>query len=333
MLIKVEASVFRTILTEMAVIYKNSDEYKAFNMRYKDKQLTVTSSSGVKYVSKIPAESDETGELDTNLLFKDVSELIPGRGSLTIELTPMYATIKTGSVDITLQQANEIVTPYTAALSLDMRSINTEDLVWNIKVLSNTSAFKKAYKLEPLLTLNTEACLVKFPTVWIQTRGTALSTNITPDDANILCKFEPTKLRERENDFIFFNEHAFLIIQKVTPSENNFDELASTCEEVCTLTQEGLLITLRKLLKVLGPGNCDLYFSEKGLRMRVLRAGANSMFTFGEVDKHLKSVQLPLDFVLQMFSIVGESNVKISMGGGRLCLSAGAVSILTSVSN
>lgn len=333
MLVKVKAAILREAFDQLAVIYKSSEEYRAFNMRYAKGKLTLTSSTGVKYVCTLDATSDEDDALDVNLLFRDVGELLPGRGDMLIELTPMYATLKTAYVDLTLQQANEIVTPYTAALSMDTKPINAEDIIDTIKCLTSTAAFKKAYKLDPLLTLNTSGCLVKFPTVWIHKSGLQIATNITPDDAMVLCKFEPTKVRERENDFVFFNDNAILILQKVTPSIDNFRELSKGCNKVCSLTQEGLIATLRKLLKILGPGMCDIYFCAEGIRMRILRAGANSMFTFGNADKVAATAKLPLEFVLQMFSIVGEQDVTISSGGGKLCLTSGTTSILTSVSD
>lgn len=329
--IKVKSSALKKAIKEMSYLYKYSEQYRAFNMTIHGSSLYISANTGLRYETDLRLAEPATEDYDVNLLYQDISELLGERGDVTLDMTPVSCTVLTGVFEVTFTESNDSVTPlrrpraeYTEEISDHFADI--------CKTLTNTLTFRKAYKLTPLLTFNGSKSCVKFPTVWIETDGGYLHKTITMETAEVIQNFHPTEFVENEDTVVFYNDTATLIVPASAPESNTFDQLVRGMNLMCELDVTNIVSAMRKITRILGNGQVNLFFSPKGLRMQIMRAGIHSMLTFGEMTQINLSVQLPLEFVFAVFSLLG-STVKIFYGGGKLCLQNFDTRILMSVNS
>lgn len=329
MQIHVKAKELKQVFEELGILFKVSEQFRAVCFTHSSNKLYITANTGCRYEACLEVEETAKEEMSSCVIFRDIAEVIPGSKSVVVDVEPLFVTVDIGYMEVTLNQANEIVTPMKHVRGTSTE-LDTISFISNLTVLSNTSFLKKAYKLNPPIILGKDYSLVKFPTVWILGRPGIIGSNFIQEDIDIITKFAPTSYIRNDSDVIFYNNLSMLMLGCTDPSENKFAELASPCKKVCTTTTEGIASSLRKLIKVIGTGDVNLHLCENGFRLTVHRVGLNSNIRFGEDGPILVTVKIPLEFLVGIFSMLN-GEIKIGYGGGKLCLVTSQTHILISI--
>ena len=330
MILTVDSALLKQAITQMSALYKNNEQFRAFNMSVKDNILYLNVNTGLRYEAALPLEGVHE-DISANLIFRDITEILGDKGEVRLELTPMYCVVSTGIFEITLQVANDVVTPLYHTKEPNALYMPKEQFSAIVKTLCNTMSFRKAYKLTPLLTFNGAHSYVKFPTMWLKCKGGYIHSNLTQDMADIIIAFVPDSFCEKEDVLYFYNDFATLIVPSAAPSEDTFDQVKEQLAPIAEIDFSTVVPALRKSHKVLGNGNATIYFSKRGMRVQIMRVGVSSLLHFGEPGDVIVSVQLPLEFFLNVAAIMG-GQTTILYGGGKICLD-NICSILMSVNS
>lgn len=71
--------------------------------------------------------SEHPGPYSLTVLYQDLSEILPGRGVVELDLSPLFVGVKCESMSSTLQQANGMVSRYSRREGT-FRSISTNEV-------------------------------------------------------------------------------------------------------------------------------------------------------------------------------------------------------------
>lgn len=329
MTVNVPKASFRRAIKDMAPLFRASEQFRAFNLSIKEDQLYINANTGICYETVIGLDKSYDN-FSLNLIYQDISEILGDKGTVELELSPASCTVTSGAFEVTLSLANDTVSPLYHKRSGE--STLPEFFQYVCKTLTNTLAFRKAYKLTPLLTFNGNVSYVKFPTMWIETMNGYLHCNMTMDIVDIVLSFEPNSYKELEDRVFFYRDNATLVVPCSSPSESNFDKMTKGMIKVSEVDVENLAGLLRKVVKVFGNGGATMFLSSQGFRLQVMRPGAHSYVNFGAGGTIVESAQLPLEFILAVFNILG-GRVTIYFGGGKICLQNSTTRILLSVNS
>ena len=332
MIITVDSALLRQAIRQMSALYKNNEQFRAFNLTVKNSKLYLNVNTGLRYEAIIPLNSSVSEEVSVNLIYRDITEILNDVGEIRLEVTSMYCTVTTGVFEINLSMANEVVQPMFHKKKAEPSYMPKEQFGAIVKTLCNTPNFRKAYKITPLLTFNGDSSYVKYPTMWMKTTGGYIHSNLTRDMADVIIAFVPDSYCEEGELIYFYNDIATLIVPSAVPSDDTFDAMREGLKEVCEIDFGTVVPALRKVHHVLGDGNLMLYFSKRGMRLSVMRAGVSSLLYFGEPGEITATVQLPLEFFLNIAMVLNRATT-ISYGGGKICLDNNLCSILMSVNN
>ena len=327
MIVNVPKADFKRAIKDLAPLFRFSEQFRAFNLSIKGGVLYINANTGLCYETAIPLK-EEYNDFEINLIYQDISEILGEKGDVELNLSPASCTVSSGAFEVTLSPANDSVTPLYHSKTEESQL--PEFFQYVCKTLTNTLTFRKAYKLSPILTFNGKVSYVKFPTVWVETMNGYLHCNLTMDIADIVLNFEPTSYTEKEDRIFLYRGDTVLVVPCSTPSENNFDKMVQGMIKVTELDVANLAVLLRKVAKVFGNGGATMFLAERGFRLQVMRPGAHSFVNFGDTGAIKASAQLPLEFILAVFNILG-GRVNIYFGGGKICLQNSTTRILLSV--
>lgn len=329
MIVNVPAKEFKRALSDMAPLFKASEQFRAFNLSIAGTTLYLNANTGIRYETAISL-TESYPKFEINLIYQDISEILGERGMVELELSPASCVVRTGVFDVTLTLANDSVTPLFHTRG-DEKSLPSF-FEYVCKTLMNTQTFRRALKITPILSFNGENSHVKFPTVWIETMNGYLHCNLTADIVEVVVAFSPTSYCELEDRIIFYNNSSTLIVPSAPPSENTFSKMCTGMQQICEIDVSYILPALKKISKVFGNGGCTMFFSDNGIKMQLFRPTVHSLLTFGTSGTIVASAQLPLEFVQATFALIN-GPAKILYGGGKLCVQNSTTRILLSVSN
>lgn len=331
MTVKVASALFKQAISEMSALFKHSEQYRAFNMDVNGMELYISANTGLRYETRVPLTTPCSEHINVNLIYQDISELLGARGEIVLDFTPASCTVRTGVFEVTFTEANDSVTPLRRPIPSSTYELS--DMFTDVcKSLTNTMTFRKAYKLTPLLTFNGNKSYVKFPTVWIEVNGGYIHKTFTMETTEVIAAFAPTSFIEEEDTVTFYKGQSSLMVQGNAPEENTFDRLAADMKKITEIDVSEISIALRKISKVLGDGQVTMFLGPSCIKLQVMRVGVHSLLSFGDASTITTSVQLPLEFVQAVFSILN-GRITIYNGGGRICLMNSSTRILMSVGN
>lgn len=327
--VNVPAKDFKRALSDMAPLFKTSEQFRAFNLSIVKSTMYINANTGIRYETVIPLDS-KYDDFSINLVYQDISEVIGEKGTIELELSPASCMVRAGMFDITLTLANDTVTP------LFHRKEHEDSLpsffAYICKTLMNTQVFRKALKITPILSFNGDTAHVKFPTVWIETMGGYLHCNLTADIVEIVTTFSPTSFCELEDVVVFYNANSTLMVPSAEPSPTTFNTVCAGMAEICETDVSYILPALKKISRVFGNGECTVFFSNHGMRIRIFRPSAHTIMTFGTPEGIIATVQLPLEFLQATFALIN-GPCTILFGGGKLCVQNKQSRILISVNS
>ena len=331
MTVRVQCSILHSIFNELGAIFKNSEQFRAFNFTVKDGTLYINANTGIRYEARI--YNVGSGSADINVLFQDVSEILPQSGEASLELEPTYVLLSVGVFRITFSLANDTVVPMLTTNTAGDLSINTSSFYSNYKTLTNVATLRKAYKLDPYLCYTPESSYIKFPTVWIRTRGCGLSMSLDRLTAIAITVFSPTSYTVSGDVAYFYNSNAVMCIPFRIPEDNNFDAVIPTNGFNASWDFEPVATALKKIVKVVGEGMCSIVLGEHGFSLRIMRKGINTVISFGDTTQLSKyTVQVPIEILFNV-ALLANTKVKVTYGGGKLWITSAYSDILMCVTS
>lgn len=331
MTVTLESSYLSRVFTELGIMFKNNEQFRAINLTTKNGKLYINANTGIRYEACTDVETNE--ETSVNVLFQDVSEILGQRGTVKLELMPTHVLLTYGLFQITFSMANESVTPMFNTKESGDHAMFTDRFVNAYKHLSNTATLRKGYKLDPYLCYDEKCAYTKFPTVWVRTNGCGLSISLDRATASIIERFFPTSYSINDDTVLFYNSYAVLCVPYKQPVDDNFDKMIPTSGLEARWDFEPVVPALKKILKVVGEGMCTITLGKNGFLLRVMRKGVNTVMSFGDVTELSKvSVQIPLEVLLNI-SMLANTQAAITYREGLLWITTQSCGILISVAS
>lgn len=329
MLIHVDAAELKSVFRDIKPIFRGATDAALMGFTVEDHILYITCANGVVYEQQLASE--QRGPYTISVLYQDLSEILPGRGVVTLELTPLYVGIKCERMSSTLQQANGLVSRYKQRGS-NFKRISAQELKHFASTFAETAPVAKSISREAPVLFKPPVAVMKFPSLWLQLQCQSLDTVLSMSELKAVAEFAPTEYCTMSDAIEFRRGSAVLALPR------NTIDACKTVEEMCTahgpiktLQGANYLPKIQQFLRSVGPGECRLYLFEDGLELHVNRPKVQSSIQVGACTKRIAAISTFLEYVQMFFKVFGEQPVGVSEGAGSVRLQTPSASMLLSV--
>lgn len=329
MLIRLNAAELKGVFKDIKPIYKNCQDGALMGFNVDNYNLYITCSNGVVYEQHLPCE--HPGPYSLTVLYQDLSELLPGRGVVDLELAPLYVSITSEFISATLQRANSDIARYRQR-AMEFSQIDPSIVRGWASVFSETSTISKSLKREAAVVFKPPHAIIKFPTFWLQLQNNILDTSMSLNVLKAIAEFAPTEFATTDSAIEFRRRNATLSVQR-TPIETCefIDSITSDHEAPVTLRGQSYLPRIQQFLRSVGAGRCRCYFYRSGIEVVVSRPKVQSSLRIGECDAKIAVIDTFLEYVQMFFRLCGEQDVTITSGKKSIQLSTTTLSMVLSI--
>lgn len=175
MLIHVNSSDLKSVFKDIKPIFKGSTDAAIMGFNIENHILYITCSSGIVYEQQIASE--HPGPYSLTVLYQDLSEILPGRGVVELDLSPLFVGVKCDSMSSTLQQANGIVSRYNRRGGT-FSKLSTNDVKQWARLFSETAPVTKSLQREAPVIFKPPYAIMKFQSFWLQLPNTVLDLSL-----------------------------------------------------------------------------------------------------------------------------------------------------------
>lgn len=329
MLIRIDAAELKSVFKDIKPIFRGATEAALMGFTVENHILYITCMNGVVYEQQIASE--HPGPYTITVLYQDLSEILPGRGVVELDLAPLYVGIKCERMSSILQQANGMVSRYKQR-GKDFHKISPSDLKHWASIFAETAPVAKSIQREAPILFKPPIAVMKFPSFWLQLPNKSLDTVLSLGELKAVAEFAPTEYCTLPDAIEFRRGSATLAVPR------NAVDSCKCVEEMCkqhgparTVKGGNYLPKIQQFLRSVGPGECRLYLCEDGVDLQVSRPRVQSSLQLGECRTPITTVSTFLEYVQMFFKVFGEAAVSVSEGKGSLRLSTSEVSMLLSI--
>ena len=329
MLIHVNASELKTIFKDIKPIFKNATDAALMGFTVEKHIIYVTCSNGVVYEQQLASE--HPGPYSLTVLYQDLSELLPGRGVVELDLSPLFVGVRSEFMSATLQQANGMISRYRRR-GEDFRKISTSEVKSWARLFSETAPVAKSLQREAPVIFKPPYAVMKFPAFWLQLPNETLDTVMPLNELKAVAEFAPTEFSVSEDALEFKRGSAILAVPRNSVDSCKFvgDMLADHCPP--KVFEGGSYLTkVQQFLRSVGPGSCRCHLYESGLDLEVNRPRVQSSLKVGKCAGPITTLPTFLEYVQMFFKLCGEASITITFGDRSLCMSTTSLSMLLSV--
>lgn len=328
MLITVNSSDIRAAFQDMKPLFKAADTCNALGFTVHDYVLYITCNAGVVYERQVAV--DQAGPYTITVLYQDLSEIIPARGVLSIDLEPLFVEISSEFMSATLQQANGIVSRYKQRSS-SFEPINPAMVQTMADLFSNSTTVSKALKREAPITLKPPYARMEFATFWLECQNPLLDMTISLTHLKALAAFKPTEFSTSEDAVEFRNGPAILAIPRNAPVPSLCVQDLLKDPITCGVMQSNTYLTrIQQFWRSVGAGECRCHLYTDGMDIVVSRPRVQSHLKIGACTELITSFSTFIEYVQMLFTIIGTSPVEVIRGNNYLCLRTPTASMLLS---
>lgn len=326
MLVTVNASDIKSLFADVKPICKSLDVRALMLFQVHNDVLTIEVKSAILYQKQIAVA--ERGPYTITVVHQDISELLPTRGSVQIELEPTYICIRADAMLVTLHQANSILSEYK---SHDGRteSLEYDTLSSVISVLAETAPVAKTLKRAQPVIFGEDFSIIKFPTFWLQTCSVGITGILGLDDMVAVSKYAPSRFYCSDSVVEFYKGTSVMALanSKVTQVKT----IPDMCKGMVQLgAVEGghYLPKIQQLLRSVGAGSCTLLLYTDGVQISVSRYDVHTSVKVGACTKHLVSVDTFLEYAQMFWKIIGTEAIAVRKGENAICITTQTLMML-----
>ena len=329
MLIRVNASELKAVFKDIKPVFKNSADAALMGFTVENHILYITCSSGVVYEQQLASE--HPGPYSLTVLYQDLSEILPGRGVVELDLSPLFVGIKSESMSSTLQQANGIVSRYNRRNGTFSKIAPGEVKQW-ARLFSETAPVTKSLQREAPIIFKPPYAIMKFPAFWLQLPNNALDTVMALNELKAVAEFAPTEYSVTADAIEFRRGSAILAVPRNSMDSCKFiDDMLGDHSGQQVLEGGSYLAKVQQFLRSVGPGSCRCHFYHSGIDLEVNRPKVQSSLKLGTCDTPITTIATFLEYVQMFFKLCGETSITITTGKSSACLRTPFLSMLLSI--
>lgn len=329
MLIHVNSSDLKSVFKDIKPIFKGSTDAAIMGFNIENHILYITCSSGIVYEQQIASE--HPGPYSLTVLYQDLSEILPGRGVVELDLSPLFVSVKCDSMSSTLQQANGIVSRYNRRGGT-FSKLSTNDVKQWARLFSETAPVTKSLQREAPVIFKPPYAIMKFPSFWLQLPNTVLDTVMALSELKAVAEFGPTEYSVTADAIEFKRGSAILAVPRNAADSCKFiDDMLKDHGEPGVLAGGSYLPKIQQFLRSVGPGPCRCHFYESGIDIEVSRPKVQSNMKMGKCDTPIATLPTFIEYVQMFFKLCGESPISISSGRDSMCLGTSSLRMLLSI--
>ena len=329
MLISVNASELKTVFRDIKPVFKNTMDAAIMGFTVEEHILYITCSNGVVYEQQLVSE--HPGPYSLTVLYQDLSEILPGRGVVELDLSPLFVGIKCDSMSSILRQANGMVSRYSRREGT-FKSISTNEIKQWARLFSETAPVAKSIQREAPVIFKPPHAIMKFPTFWLQLPNNTMDTVMALNELKAVAEFAPTEYKVTADALEFKRGSAILAVPRNTIDSCKFvDDML--CDHGQSMVLEGgsYLTRVQQFLRSVGAGACRCHFYRNGIDLEVSRPKVQSSMKIGTCDTPITTLPTFLEYVQMFFKLCGESAITITAGKSSICLRTPSLSMLLSI--
>lgn len=329
MLIHVNASELRAVFRDVKPIFKGAQDGALMCFTVENHILYITCTNGVVYEQQIASE--HPGPYTLTVLYQDLSEILPGRGVIELDLSPLFVGVRGESMSSTLQQANGMVSRYKRACQAFTKIATGEVKQW-AQLFSDTSPVSKSMQREAPVIFKPPFAIMKFPAFWLQVPNQVLDTVMDLKELRAVAEFAPTEFGVTNDAIEFKRDTAILAVPRNSiGSCKCVDDLTVDHGPPQTLLGGNYLPKVQQFLRSVGPGACRCHFYASGVDLEVSRPRVQSSYKLGTCDTPITTVPTFLEYVQMFFKLCGEAPITITEGKSSVCLRTPRLCMLLSI--
>lgn len=297
-------------------------------------EMYFTCTTGVNYQTILKCDEDDVN-LTANVLYYDISMLIPSSGLVSLEFLSHGVNIIGDGFLVEFNNSYSIVEDPEFP-DVTYRASNPTLYSEGLKNLLNMG-LNKLYSLQTPIVLLNDIALQMFPNTWVQVRVSSLNLQaiLDYDHAKLLLKFSPTQVAmcSENNTVLLKNGNGVLQIPyKPVTDATNITALLEDLNTSCKFSIEHYLDKLRNVSKLNPKSSCKLAVFETGIKTTIKHNSSSVEVATGDITGScLKVVHLPIQLWLTLLRGLGSSYIEILTGGDKLCLRTQATVIVTRV--
>ena len=326
MLIHVNAAEHRAVFRDIKPIFKGIQDAPLLGFTVEGHVLYITCQCGVVYEQQMASE--ESGPYSLTVLYQDLSELLPGHGTASLELTPLFVGVRTENMSATLQQANGMISRYKPRCK-SYQKIPCDEVKRWARLFSETAPVAKSLQREASIIFKPPHAIMKYSTFWLQVDNTLLDTCMDLRELKAVADFGPTEFGTTEDAIEFRRGAAIMALARTTAGSCKFvEDMLGDHEKPVTMAGGAYLPKVQQFLRSVGPGPCSCYFYSSGMDLAVNRPKAQSSLKIGRCDNLITSLPTFLEYTQMVFKIFGDAPIDISKGRSSICLCSQNVRML-----
>lgn len=329
MLIRTNASELKAVFRDIKPIFKNMADAATIGFTVEGHILYITCANGLVYEQQLVSEQE--GPYSLTVLYQDLSELLPGRGVVELDLSPLFVSIKCETMTSTLKQANGITTRYLRR-SNTFNRISPEEVKHWSRLFSETAPVAKSLRREAPVIFKPPYAIIKFPSFWLQLPNRSLDTVMALNDLKAVAEFAPTEYSCTPDVVEFKRGSAILALPRNVMDTCKFiGDMLSDHSIPQTLMGGTYLPRVQQFLRSAGPGPCRCHFYHGGIDLEVNRPKAQASIKIGVCDTPITTLPTFLEYVQMFFRLCGEESIVITSGESSMCLKTKSLGMLLSI--
>ena len=330
MLLTLNASELKSVFKDIKPLFSGCADAALIGFTIEQHILYITCQSSVVYERQLVSE--HPGPYSLTVLYQDLSEILPGKGTVELDLTPLFVGVRCDTMSATLQQANGIVSRYKQRDAKRKRIQEVSVKEWARK-FTECSPVAKSLKREAPITFKPPYAIMKFSTFWLQLRNDDLDAVMSLKDLKAVAEFSPTEYSVTADAIEFHRNSAVMAVARNTVDRcTTIQEMVAAAKESGKVAGGAYLPKIQQLLRSVGPGECRCFFYEDGVEIVVHRPKVSSSLKMGDCGgKPVAIIPTFLEYVQMIFRLCGESAITVLIGKSFVCLRTEDISMLLSV--
>lgn len=329
--VNVNARDLQACLSQITPLVPKGTLYVPLGLHVHDNLLVITCLQGCVFQSHIPIGSDEV--MSISVMYRDVTPLLPGSGEVTLEFATNFLELTASGISVSLYNSYSVVQEQKFEEYV-YTDILHDDYIYNLRTMLGMN-LDNIYKAVKPVNVYDKVALLKFPNTIVQVRTTGLPINCVLDVEHIklLLRFRPTKVCRDGYLLTFLNDNAVLQLPcKDNVDKNTFVDMLEDLGEPVSINIDGYLDKVRNLSKALSKGKCTVVIYSDGITTKLFADNTNASVSIGNMSTEvIKVLNIPTQIWLSFLKAMGNSNIQVLVGGGKLCLRNNSVVILTRV--
>lgn len=261
MQVVLDAKPVKAMFANIKPILRNSMDGGIIGFSLDKNVLTVTCKNGIIFEQRFPC--DAIGPLMVTVLYRDISELLPNQGTVTLDLSEKYVHLMSESFTTTFLAAYGEVRPYTRRIA-EYKPCKASMYKTLASAFSELGAVAKSLKRESSVLLMPGRAICKYPTIWLEVAHNGLTTSMSVKDLRTIANFNPKSYGYTNEAVEFVNGNSLIVFPVVPVGE------CKTCKDVIVNPRDPKQLAILDTLETLQSftravqGPCKLTFYSDG---------------------------------------------------------------------